>query len=121
MAVLILSLMLGCTSKIMVAAAPATATVYVTKQEYGAGSSLQTPPSTFVAKGEGTLSCTVDYFAWERFYVYADAAGYKSQVVPIPGEVKVGPGLVAFLCCLPVGMWAYGPTDEPINIALQKE
>ena len=122
MTALILSMVLGCSSKIVVSTTPDNASIYITKQDYGNAPPMASMvPPIYLAKGEGTLSCNVDYFAWNKFYVYADAPGYKAQVVQVPGEVKVLPGVVAFCLCLPAGIWAYGPADTPINMELKPD
>jgi len=122
MTALILSMVLGCTSKITVNATPNNASIYITKQDYGNSAPMaSTVPVMYEAKGEGSLSCNVDYFAWNKFYVYADAPGYKAQVVQVPGEVKVLPGVVAFCLCLPAGIWAYRLARTPINMELKPE
>ena len=123
MTALILSMVLGCTSKITVNATPNNASIYITKQDYGnitLPSAAETP-AVFEAKGEGSLTCNVGYLAWNKFYVYAEAPGYKTEVMHVPGEIKVLPAIGGLCLFTPIGIWAVGPDSSAINLELQQD
>jgi hypothetical protein len=67
------------------------------------------------------LVCTVDYFAWNKFYVYADAPGYQAKVLQVPREVKIVPVAAGLCLCWPALAWAYGPAQTPIHMALEED
>lgn len=110
-------LLLGCTAAISVYSAPPGAAVYVT--DY-------VPPATqapvqFEAAGTTPMVCEVEYFAWENYYVWAQVQGQAPLVVPIDNEIKPVPGVVGVCCFLPALIWAYGPSEAPVQLRFESE
>ncbi|MCB9741961.1 MAG: hypothetical protein H6741_09830 [Alphaproteobacteria bacterium] len=118
---LALPLVLGaCSASVAVNANVNNAEIYIT--DYAPSPSA--PPSVYEAKGTGDLYCDVNYYAWEEYYMWVGAPGYKTQVSKLRHEPKVGPIVVAILgsaCVFPLGalIWAYGPEEGPYNVELQ--
>ena len=113
-----LSLLLlpGCATTIMVQTRPQGAEVYVT--DYPPLTSMK--PVSYETAGVTPFVGAVDYFAWETFYVWADAPGYQAQVQEINNEIKLGPALGGFFCLWPIWIWAWGPDDAPVYLDLKE-
>ena len=43
---------------------------------------------------------------------------HQTQVIPLPNEVKVPQAIGAVCCFLPLAIWAYGPTEGPIQVTM---
>ncbi|MEL6347609.1 MAG: hypothetical protein AAFV53_31165 [Myxococcota bacterium] len=107
--------LMGCSTAVTIQSKTPNTTVYVT--DYFP--SPDTEPAGYVATGEAPLVCEVDYFAWEKFYVWASAPGHTPAVVPVKREIKAGPAVAGF-CLTPIfWIWAYGPADDPVFINLK--
>ena len=107
----------ACTATIQVYGAPEGSTVYLTKQ----------PPTPnakpAISVGQGKLpnaSFTTNYFLWDSYYLWIAQEGYETQVVKVPNEAKVGPIVGTLFCLFPV-IWAAGPTQNPINVELERD
>ena len=111
----LLLLLSGCTATITVEALPSGADVYVTKNPPMSSRA----PITYEARGRAPFQTVVNYWAWENFYVWADAPGHEPMVYAIPNEVKVGPAIGGFFCA-PIWLWVMGPTEAPIYIDLEQ-
>ena len=107
-------LLTGCTTALTIQSNAPDTTVYITDQL----TTPQAPPTFFEASGTAPVVCTIDYYAWEKYYIWADAPGYQAQVIPISNEVKVPQAIGAACCFLPLAIWAYGPVEGPITIQL---
>lgn len=110
-----LSLLLACTALITVNA-PTGSRVYVT--DYSP--STQDKPKTHEAAGDtkgGSYQCEINYYAWEKYYVWVDGPKYEEpQVYAIPNEIKVEPAVVGMCVAWPALIWAWGPTEDPIDM-----
>ena len=104
----------GCAASINVRARPDNADVYVTQYQPNASE----PPVSYVSRGTGSVSTTVNYFAWDSYYLWVGAPGYQTHVEAVPGEAKVGPIIGGIFCLFPF-MWAYGPSPQPTYVELQ--
>lgn len=106
-------LMIACSARIQVAAQPQNAKVYVT--DYPPTKSV--PPEIPLASGGPDLTTQVNYFAWNQYYVWVGAKGYETQIVPVRNEAKVGPIIGGLFVLFPF-IWAVGPQEYPIQLAL---
>jgi hypothetical protein len=109
--------MSACTATINIAGVPDGAELYVANHPMNP----DIAPSGYSAAGNGPMSCTVPYVAWDQYYVWADAPGYKPTVRKIPNELKTGLALAGLFCAWPLWAWAYGPQGAPVYINLQEE
>lgn len=103
----------SCTAMISVNSNPTGADVYVTDYP----PLVSEPPGAYLARGQTPMTTVVDYFAWSDFYVWVGAPGYDPYVAEIPGQVKPGP-LVGGCFFWPAWIWAYGPTNVPVQVTL---
>ena len=107
----------GCTTAISIQSNVPNTTIYVSDML----PSTANPPAVYAATGSAPLVCEIEYFAWETYYIWADAPGYQTLVIPISGEIKIGPALGTLFCFWPAVIWAYGPSEGPIYINLSPE
>lgn len=105
----------ACSASVAVNANVNNAEIYIT--DYAP--SPTAPPSVYEATGTGQLYCEVDYFAWEEYYMWVGAPGYKPQVSKLRHEPKIGPIVGGIFCFWPALIWAYGPAEGPYNVELQ--
>jgi hypothetical protein len=113
----LIGLLAGCASTITVNSIPPGSEVYITR-----GPALENMrPSSYRAAGTTPFQCSIDYWAWENYYVWIDAPGHRPMVQKVRNDFKVGPAAVGFFCCLPAMVWAWGPTEDPIYCNLQPD
>jgi len=104
---------MGCTATIRVNASPTGADVYITEFPPLASE----PPATYLVRGQAPMVATLDYFAWDDFYVWVGAPGYETYVREMPGQFKPGPFVGGCLVWFP-WIWAWGPTNQPVYVDL---
>ena len=114
---LFLSLFLACTANLTVNG-PSSSTIYVVKTS-AIDESLKPPstkkkPTTYECKGTGEVICSVNYFAWDKFY-WASYGSAGNKTGAVPNEIKIIPA-IAGLWVWPVWIWAWGPSDNPVDV-----
>jgi hypothetical protein len=111
-----LTAFLACTANLTVNG-PSSSTIYVVKtsalDESLIPPSTKRKPKTYECEGKGEVTCSVNYFAWDKFY-WASYGG-SNKTGAFPNEVKILPA-IAGIWVWPVWVWAWGPSSTPVEV-----
>lgn len=112
-------LLLACAATIRVETKPTGADVYVV-QASGGNEVIPTDRlPAYIMRGTSPFTASVAYYAWNNYYVWVDAPGYRAEVMPVPNEPKVAPIVGGIFCLFPF-IWSMGPTDSVLYVDLEK-